>query len=87
MNCEIAIEIIHTTAGELCPSGWLVRVAGEASIVAPLDDALRVALALASRLSREHGAAVAISLIDASGAVEVARYRALSVAGAAAGSA
>ena len=74
MNDEIEIEIIHSGAGELHPSGWLVRVAGEVSVVAPIEDAVRVALRVARDVTRRSGVAVGIRMIDSRGSVELARY-------------
>lgn len=74
MDDDIEIEIIHTGAGELHPSGWLVRVAGEVSVVAPIEDAVRIALRVARDVMRTSGSPVGIRLIDSRGSVELARF-------------
>lgn len=74
MGGDLEIEIIHTGAGPLHPSGWLVRVAGEVSMIAPIDDALRVARRMARTVSRSTGARVGITLTDEDLTVEIGRY-------------
>ena len=74
MGNAIDIEIIHTEAGGVHPSGWLVRVGGEIAVVAPIEDAVRVALRVARNVARNTGSAVGITLVDEGGAVEIARF-------------
>ena len=74
MSGDLKIEIIHTGAGPLHPPGWLVRVAGEVSMIAPIEDALRVARRMARTISRSTGARVGITLTDEDVTVEIGRY-------------
>ncbi|HET9484869.1 MAG TPA: hypothetical protein VFO79_13000 [Xanthomonadales bacterium] len=72
MSAETDIRIIHTAGGDMHPPGWLVYVAGEVAVVAPLEDALRIARRLARNVSRNPGAPVAITLVDAGRSVRIA---------------
>ena len=74
MTAAFEIDIIHTTAGTMHPSGWLVRVDGDVSVVAPIEDAVAVALRIAHDVTSRGGGAVWIRVIDAHGTVEIARY-------------
>jgi hypothetical protein len=74
MAASLDIDIVHTTAGEMHPSGWLVRVDGDASVVAPIEDAVDVALRIARDVTRRSGCCVWIRVIDEDGSVELARY-------------
>ena len=74
MSGTVHIEIVHTEAGALHPSGWLVRVAGEIAVIAPIVDALRVAQRMARNVHRSTGAQVGITLTDEDGTVVVGRY-------------
>lgn len=74
MAATFEIDIIHTTAGPMHPSGWLVRVDGDVSVVAPIEDAVDVALRIAHDVTRRCGGSVWIRLIDELGGVELARF-------------
>jgi hypothetical protein len=74
MAASLDIDIVHTTAGDMHPSGWLVRVDGDASVVAPIEDAVEVALRIARDAVRRSGLGVWIRVIDEHGSVELARY-------------
>lgn len=72
MSAETDIRIIHTAGGDMYPPGWLVSVAGEVAVVAPLEDALRIAQRLARNVSRNLGRPVTITLVDQGTSVGIA---------------